>query len=79
MGQNMHLKAGVPVFDDINAIEFEDTRSNYDENRYIIISHDDRTKLLYVVYTERDKGTIRLISVRKATKHELRLYQGGGY
>ncbi len=74
----MPLKAGIPVFDDINAIEFEDTRFNYNEDRYIIIGRDDRTKLLYVVYTERGKGTIRLISVRKATKHELRLYQNAG-
>ncbi len=72
------LKAGIPVFDDINAIEFEDSRFDYGESRYIILGRDNRTKLLYVVYTERGEGAIRLISVRKATKQELRLYQNGG-
>lgn len=43
----MPLKAGIPVFDDINAVGFEDTRFDYDENRYIIIGCDARTKLHY--------------------------------
>jgi uncharacterized DUF497 family protein len=75
----MPLRAGIPVFDDINAIEFEDSRVDYGEERYIIIGRDDRTKLLYVVYTIRGQGSTRLISVRKATKHEQRFYQNSGY
>jgi uncharacterized protein len=74
----MPLKAGIPVFDDLSAIEFEDTRFDYDESRYIILGRDDRTKLLYVVFTEKGEGVTRLISVRKATKQELKLYQNGG-
>jgi len=74
----MPLKAGIPVFDDLNAIEFKDGRYNYSEDRCILIGFDNRTKLLYVVYTMRGKGVTRLISVRKATKSERRLYEAGG-
>ena len=74
---DMPLKAGIPVFDDDNAIEFEDDRYNYGEDRNIIIGFDNRTKLLYVVYTMRKGDVTRLISVRKATKNERNLYNRG--
>lgn len=73
---NMPLKAGIPAFDDKNAIEFEDDRCDYGEERIVLIGFDDRTKLLYVVYTMRKDGVTRLISVRKATKSERELYRG---
>lgn len=75
----MPLRAGIPVFDDMNAIEFEDDRYDYGEERYVLIGFDNRTKLLYVVYTMRGEGVTRLISVRKATKSERKLYESGGY
>lgn len=71
----MPLRAGIPVFDDVNAIEFEDDRFNYREERFVIIGIDNRTKLLYVVYTMKSKNITRLISVRKATKGERKLYE----
>lgn len=75
----MPLRAGIPVFDDVNAIEFEDNRFDYGEERSIIIGVDNRTKLLYVVYTMRSKNVTRLISVRKATRNERKLYESGGF
>ena len=75
----MPLRAGIPVFDDVNAIEFEDDRFDYGEERSIIIGVDNRTKLLYVVYTMRSKNITRLISVRKATRNERKLYESGGF
>lgn len=83
----MPLKAGIPVFDDINAIEFEDNRFNYNEERYILIGMDNRTligmdnrtKLLYVVYTIKARGITRLISVRRAVKSERKLYETSRY
>lgn len=75
----MPLRAGIPVFDDVNAIEFEDDRFDYGEERSIIIGVDNRTKLLYVVYTMRSKNVTRLISVRKATRNERKLYESGGF
>ena len=74
---NMPLKAGISAFDDQNAIEFEDDRFDYREERTVLIGFDSRTKLLYVVYTMRKGGVTRLISVRKATKSENELYRGG--
>jgi uncharacterized DUF497 family protein len=76
---DLPLKAGVPVFDDANAIEFEDSRFDYGENRYILVGYDNRTKLLYVVYTIKSGNVTRLISVRKAVKSERRLYESRGY
>jgi uncharacterized DUF497 family protein len=73
----MPLKAGIPAFDDENAIEFEDDRYDYGEERTVLIGFDDRTKLLYVVYTMRKGDVIRLVSVRKAIKSEIKLYQRG--
>lgn len=76
---DMPLSAGIPVFDDLEAIEFEDARYRYEEERYILIGYDNRTKLLYVVYTMRNNNVTRLISVRKATKKERLLYENGGF
>lgn len=61
----------------LQSIEFEDNRYSYSEERWVLIGHDSRTKLLYVVYTM--KEVTRLISVRKAIKKERDLYYKGGY
>jgi uncharacterized protein len=50
----------------------EDTSEDYGEQRMIGIGLLNGIEVL-VVYTERD-AAIRLISVRKATKHEARFY-----
>ena len=51
-----------------------DTREEYGEDRYIGIGilHN---MITVVVYTERQDETIRLISARKANKHERKKYQ----
>ena len=56
------------VFRDPFAIERLDDRVDYGEDRFIVIGLAAGL-VLYVVYTERE-GRIRLISVRRATKHE---------
>lgn len=61
------------VFDDPDAIEVEDP--DPDELRFRIIGMVQGV-VLAVVYTERG-GSIRLISARKATKHERNAYQQG--
>jgi uncharacterized DUF497 family protein len=50
------------------AIEWIDTREAYSEERVILIGMS-QGQLLTVVYTERS-GRIRIISARKATRHE---------
>ena len=76
--KNNYAKHGVSfelakgVFNDVFAIEFLDDRQDYGEERFVIIGMVDG-HLLYVVYTERNE-IIRMISARRATKHEEEAY-----
>jgi uncharacterized DUF497 family protein len=56
------------VFDDVFATHSFDVDAGYDEQRMIATGMVNGA-LLTVVYTERDERT-RLISARKATRHE---------
>ncbi len=47
-----------------------------DEERFITIGMDALGRLLVVVFTWRGEETIRLISARKATRHEHHQYEG---
>jgi uncharacterized DUF497 family protein len=60
------------VFEDPFAVEFLDDRQDYGEERFVIIGMVD-DYLLYVAYTERNE-IIRIISARRATKHEQEAY-----
>ena len=60
------------VFDDLFASEELDETSEPSEARYIITGMVNGV-MLTVVYTERD-GRTRIISARKATRHEQRNY-----
>lgn len=64
------------VFRDQNRLEwFDELHSDY-EDRYITIGEiNGIAVVLMVVYTERGDA-IRLISARKATKQERRMYYG---
>ena len=75
------LKHGVffsdvePVFYDLNAISFEDKESR-GEARHIVIGLDSLSRLTVVVYTYRD-NIVRVISARKASKSEQKVYEKG--
>jgi len=71
------LKAGMSVFEDYFRIERHDEENScHDEDRYITIGKDHRTKVLFVTYTMRDEESkIRLLSVRKAKNSEIRQYE----
>jgi uncharacterized DUF497 family protein len=45
------------------------------ENRFILIAYSRVQRLLYVVHAEVQTDTIRIISARKATKHEKARYE----
>jgi uncharacterized DUF497 family protein len=49
--------------------------SRNDEARDAVIGLDKRWNLLYVVYIEREKDIIRIISARKATRKEREYYE----
>lgn len=53
-------------------VEFEDKRYNYGEERFVALGLADG-QVLAVTYTFRDQ-MIRLISARKATKDERKIY-----
>lgn len=62
------FEMAVRVFLYENRIEKYDARHSTDEDRYNEIGMVE--SLLFVVYTERNADTIRIISARKATKEE---------
>ena len=62
------FELAVTVFKDPFGIERLDDRENYGEDRFILIGTTEGA-VLTVVYAEKD-GRIRIISARRATKHE---------
>ena len=64
-----------PVFYDPNAVSIEDVVSTGEE-RYITIGLDSLRRVVVVVYTYRESD-IRLISARKASKTEQKVYEKG--
>jgi uncharacterized DUF497 family protein len=62
----------VGVFEDENAITIQDGHKS--EDRFITIGRDFLSRILVVVYTFRDV-IIRIISARKATAQERRMYE----
>jgi uncharacterized protein len=57
------------VFRDPFSIELLDDRENYGEERFVMIGRAEGDVLLFVAYTERAEH-IRIISARRATRHE---------
>jgi len=60
------------VLDDPFAVEFLDDREDCDEERFVILGIVDR-QILFVAYAER-KDAVRIISARRATKYEQKIY-----
>lgn len=66
------------VFYDEFAIQFFDEESSDTEDRFLMLGLSQEQRILIVCHCERDSGnTIRIISARKATKHERKFYEGG--
>ena len=60
------------AFRDLFAVEWLDMRESYGEERIILVG-TSQGQILAVVYTEREER-IRIISARRATKHEKDTY-----
>jgi uncharacterized DUF497 family protein len=59
-------------------VEFFDPEHSRSEDRFIRIGYSTDSKLLLVVFCERDQGQIvRLISARKTTAKERKQYEEG--
>jgi uncharacterized DUF497 family protein len=67
------------VFEDLNVLTYEDARFNYQEIREIsvgqlLLTTQQKIIIAVVVHTDRD-GKVRLISARKASKRERKIYE----
>ena len=66
------------VFFDEFAVQFFDPEHSLDEERFLMLGMSSGSRLLLVCHCEREHGeVIRIISARKATRHESAFYQGG--
>ena len=69
------FEEAVTVFYDEDAIEFDDPDHSQKEDRFLIIGLSFRAKVLIVSHCVRERGSlIRIISARKATRHEENKY-----
>ncbi|OVE73431.1 hypothetical protein BVX93_01610 [bacterium B13(2017)] len=71
---NITFAEASTVFSDPLSWTFPDPDHSLNEHRYIIIGYSHFNKLLVISHTERNKN-IRIISTRKATKHERKYYE----
>ncbi|MCL2323326.1 MAG: BrnT family toxin [Oscillospiraceae bacterium] len=72
------FKEAVTVFLDPNAILLDDEEHSLEEERFNIIGVSQNLRLLTVCHCYRDENAvIRIISARKATKLEKKLYGDG--
>ena len=64
------------VFGDPLSLTIPDPAHSQAEDRFVIIGQSHRRKLLVVVHTERGDN-IRVISARRASKRERKVYEEG--
>ncbi|MBN1931716.1 MAG: BrnT family toxin [Desulfobacterales bacterium] len=71
---------GATIFKDSQALSVFDPDHSEIEDRWITLGISEKGRLLVVIHTFREESesavTIRIISSRKATKHETRIYGG---
>lgn len=65
------------VFYDDFAVQFFDEENSESEDRFLILGYSNQSRILLICHCEQDSGDlIRIISARKATSKERRLYKG---
>ena len=62
------------VYDDEFSITFRDPDHSADEERFVIIGHSQRGRLLFVSHTDRG-DRLRIISAREVTRRERKVYE----
>lgn len=65
------------VFYDDNAIEFDDPDHSKNEDRFIMLGMSYKLRVLVISHCERRGDIIRIISARKANRHEAQYYTEG--
>jgi len=65
------------VFYDDFAIQFFDEENSQLEDRLLMLGHSNQSRVLLICHCENESGNlIRIISARKATTKERKLYKG---
>jgi uncharacterized DUF497 family protein len=72
------FEEGKTIFNDPLLLTFPDPEHSESEQRYINIGRSSRDRVLVLIHSERGMN-IRIISCRKATRHERRAYEEGEY
>ena len=78
---NVSFEIAESVFDDKNAVYLYDEVRSISEDRFIVIGKEDTLRMEITVchcYREENEEIIRIISARKATKKEIKIYVSGG-
>lgn len=65
------------VFGDSLALTFGDPDHSADETRFLTFGLSRSGRLLAVAHAERGRNIIRIISARRATRHERGIYEQG--
>ena len=73
---SVDFRDAISALEDPDRIEDDDDRFGYGEERDLVIGMSSGG-ILFVVATYRDEDTRRIISARKATKHEKDRYYAG--
>jgi uncharacterized protein len=73
---NISFQEATTVFDDSLSVTFPDPDHSTGESRYVIIGISGLGQLLVVSHTDREART-RIISARRASRHERRFYEEG--
>jgi uncharacterized protein len=64
------------IFGDPLAITYSDPDHSEDEERFLTFGHSNENQLLVVSHTDRGERT-RIISARRATRRERKIYEEG--
>ncbi len=64
------------IFGDPLSITFDDPDHSVGEHRFLTFGNSITNRLLVIVHTER-QGKIRIISARRATRQERKIYEDG--
>ena len=66
------------VFFDDDALEFFDPNHSEGEDRFLLIGRSYRLRILLICHCFRERDSVlRIISARRATRKERRVYKGG--
>ncbi len=65
------------VFYDEYAVQFFDEKNSEIEDRFLLLGFSHKSRMLLICHCERESGhLVRIISARKATVKERKLYNG---